>query len=64
MRMPFGKHKGEALEDIDEGYLRWIAENVTSDTALVNEAEKQLVLREGRGVVRSGDGRTQMTGDE
>ena len=47
--MPWGKHKGEQLEDLDDGYLRWIAENVTSDAALVKEAEEQLTMREGGG---------------
>jgi hypothetical protein len=61
--MPFGKHKGERLEDLDSGYLRWLAENITGYAALVQEAENQLAMREGRGVVRSGDGYTQRTDD-
>jgi len=52
MKMPWGKHKGEDLENLDSGYLRWIAENVTSDAQLVQECENQLVLREGQGVSR------------
>lgn len=63
MLMPFGKHKGARLEDLDSGYLRWVAENVEGRTALVIECEKQLAMRDGRGVVRSGDGRTQILGD-
>lgn len=47
--MPFGKHRGEELEDLPTHYLLWIAENITDNTALVNEAEEQLTLREGRG---------------
>lgn len=50
MRMPFGKHKGEQIEDLPDSYLRWMAENLQGD--LAQEAETQLQLREGRGVVR------------
>lgn len=64
MKMPWGKHKGEDLADLDAGYLRWIAEKVQNDMALVAEAENQLTMRAGRGVVRRGDGRTQILGDE
>ncbi len=31
MKMPWGKHKGEDLEDIPSGYLRWLAENCEDD---------------------------------
>lgn len=24
--MPFGKHKGEPIEDLDTGYLEWVTE--------------------------------------
>ena len=54
--MPWGKHKGEQLEDLDDGYLRWIAENVEGNAALVKEAEEQLTMREGGGRwVKGGD---------
>lgn len=26
MTMPFGKHRGEAIEDLDTGYLIWLEE--------------------------------------
>lgn len=26
--MPFGKHKGESVETLPKGYLRWLKENV------------------------------------
>lgn len=31
MIMPWGKHKGEDIEDIPSGYLRWLAENCQDD---------------------------------
>ena len=52
MRMPWGKHKGEPMEDLPSDYLLWLAENVTGSDAVVREAEAQLQLREGRGVSR------------
>ncbi len=29
--MPFGKHKGMRLADLDYGYLEWLVDNLTSD---------------------------------
>ena len=63
MKMPWGKHKGVDIEDLDDGYLQWIAENITGNDAVVREAENQLTMRKGRGVARSGNGRTQYTDD-
>ena len=54
VKMPWGKHKGEDVEDLPTDYLQWIAENVTGSDALIREVENQLVLREGRGVERPG----------
>ena len=51
MKMPFGKHKGENMEDLPDSYLLWLAENIESGPVL-REAEDQLKLREGVGVVR------------
>lgn len=31
MRLNFGKHKGEEVEDVDSGYLKWLAENCYDD---------------------------------
>jgi uncharacterized protein (DUF3820 family) len=53
MRMPWGKHKGELIEDIPAGYLRWAldnAENLKDD--LREEIENQLSMKHGRGVPR------------
>jgi uncharacterized protein (DUF3820 family) len=52
MKMPFGKYKGQDLDDLPEGYLQWIAENVEGHAALVQEAEDQLTMKRGEGVVR------------
>jgi len=29
--MLFGKHKGERIDELDSGYLRWMIENVKDD---------------------------------
>ncbi len=29
--MPYGKHKGEKIEDIPSSYLKWVAENFDDD---------------------------------
>lgn len=52
MLMPFGKHKGEDLADLPLDYLRWLCENVSGNDDLIQEAENQLAMREGRGVER------------
>lgn len=52
LRMPFGKHKGELLEDIPTDYLRWLLESCELRQDLEMEVENQLALREGKGVVR------------
>lgn len=53
MRMPFGKHRGELLENIPAEYLRWVLLNVeTLDPNVEKEIENQLEMREGRGVRR------------
>lgn len=31
MKMPWGKHKGEDIEDIPSDYLRWLAENCDNE---------------------------------
>lgn len=35
MKMPFGKFKGEEVEDIPEGYLFWLWDNVELRTPLL-----------------------------
>jgi len=50
--MPFGKHKGEQIEDLPTDYLVWMVENLTDKPELADEAENQLKMRSGRGVAR------------
>jgi len=55
-KMPFGKHKGEALEDIPTDYLAWLSETLEAgkynNDALIVEIENQIKLRGGEGVSR------------
>jgi uncharacterized protein (DUF3820 family) len=52
--MPFGKYKGQDVEDVPTGYLMWLLENGDNVPAtLIEEMENQLKLREGLGVARS-----------
>lgn len=55
MKMPFGKFKGEDIEDIPEDYLVWLQDKTDiADTrpALADEVEAQLRLKSGQGVQR------------
>jgi Putative quorum-sensing-regulated virulence factor len=56
-KMKFGKHKGEALQDLPEDYLFWLAENLEperyNNAAIIEECENQLKLKSGEGVSRS-----------
>lgn len=38
MQMPWGKHKGEELEDIPAGYLGWVLEEGTNVAPALKEA--------------------------
>lgn len=31
MIMPWGKHKGRAIEELPSGYLKWLADNCEDD---------------------------------
>lgn len=55
MKMPFGRYKGEDMEDLPTSYLYWLAENLESHPQIQQEAENQLKLREGHGVPRKED---------
>lgn len=51
--MPFGKHKGQLLEDIPTDYLQWAYDNLDRlNPSIRQEIENQLILREGKGVQR------------
>lgn len=53
MKMPFGKHRDEPVEDLETGYIVWILENCESlDSRLEEELEAQLSIRRGEGAVR------------
>jgi len=40
--MPFGKHRGEQVADLEIGYLQWLRDNVKLWGALSDEVEKSL----------------------
>jgi len=46
VRMPFGKHKGELLEEIPSDYLRWVVDNVEGKDWLVDAAQEELDYRD------------------
>lgn len=53
MKMPFGKHRGEEVEDLETGYIVWVLENCEGlDERLQEELEAQLSMRRGEGAVR------------
>jgi uncharacterized protein (DUF3820 family) len=52
MKMPFGKYKGEPVEDIPADYLEWALENCDLRPALQVEMEAQLAMKRGEGASR------------
>ena len=53
LRMPFGKHRGEPIEDLPSDYIEWSLANLDSlRPAIKEEMEAQLTMRGGRGVNR------------
>lgn len=46
MRMPFGKHRGEKLADIDIGYLEWLFENCDLRAPLRSAVKAELDRRQ------------------
>lgn len=53
MRMPFGKHKGEPVEDVPADYLEWFLGNVERIApSLQEEMEKQIAMKRGEGAAR------------
>lgn len=45
MEMPFGKHKGEELEDIESSYLQWVISNLDLREDLNEAIEEELMNR-------------------
>lgn len=54
MLMPFGKYKGEPLEDLPTSYIEWLLGECNLERKLEQELQNQLEMREGRGVARKG----------
>lgn len=53
MIMPFGKYKGELLENLPVDYIEWVLENVERlNWRLDEELQNQLKLKRGEGVSR------------
>lgn len=55
-RIPFGKHKGEKLEDLPDDYLEWLVDNLEpekyNNAKVIEECQNQLSMRQGQGVAR------------
>jgi uncharacterized protein (DUF3820 family) len=51
LRMPFGKYKGEKIEDLPTEYIEWALENMEKPPH-AEEMQNQIDLRAGRGVAR------------
>ena len=49
MIMPWGKHKGEDIEDIDSGYSRWLAANCEDDM-IATLADDEFNARDDKGM--------------
>jgi uncharacterized protein (DUF3820 family) len=53
LRMPFGKHRGELLEDLPLTYINWCLENIDNLGEIIRiEMENQQKLKSGEGVLR------------
>lgn len=53
MLMPFGKHKGEPVEDVPADYLDWFLGNIERiSPALQAEMERQIAMKRGEGASR------------
>lgn len=57
LRMPFGKYKGELLENVPTDYIEWCLENMELNPSLQREMEAQLALKRGEGVQRKAGSR-------
>lgn len=58
MRMPFGKYKGQLMENIPVDYFEWcLAKLEDLSPSLRDEMQNQIDLKLGKGVVRRPEGR-------
>lgn len=55
MRMPFGKYKGEFVDELPADYVDWLLAECDLRPALQAELEAQLALKRGEGVSRRKD---------
>lgn len=53
MKMPFGKYKGEPVEDLPIDYIEWCLENVNLRPELQKEMEAQVGAKRGEGIDRN-----------
>ena len=51
MDMPFGKYKGDDLEDIPNSYLQWLSDQGIEEGILKDEIEDELLDREVHGII-------------
>ena len=49
MRMPFGRFKGQDLEDIEDGYLLWCLTNIQDMNPFLREAIRARLGLDGNG---------------
>lgn len=53
VKMPFGKYKGQNVEDLPTDYIEWCLENIERlSPSLQKEMENQLKGRQGEGIDR------------
>lgn len=58
MKMPFGKYKGQFMEDVPVDYFEWcLAKLDDLSPSLRDEMQNQIDLKSGKGVVRRSEGR-------
>lgn len=52
--MPFGKYRGQPLDDLPTDYLEWCVQELDQDRngTLIEEMLAQLAMRRGEGVLR------------
>lgn len=53
MKMPFGKYKGEYVDELPADYIDWLLTECDLRPALQKELEAQLALKRGEGVSRA-----------